>query len=225
MKKFSIITAAGIGERMQSSLPKQFLILSGMPLLMHTIKKFEAMVEGEILVTLPENYIDYWKKLCAEYDFHVPHTTVAGAGTRFESVRNALEKINADEALVAIHDGVRPMVSESLIKNIFAGAEKNGNAVPFIHLSDSIRSVEGEKNSYADRKNFVSIQTPQCFLLTSLRKAYAQNFSEKFTDDATAVEAATGEKIFLMEGERQNIKITTYSDFEYCESQMEKVTG
>lgn len=224
MKKFAIITAAGTGERMQSSLPKQFLLLAGLPVLMHTIKKFEAMTD-EIIVTLPENYIEYWKKLCAEYDFHVAHTTIAGAGTRFESIKNALEKITVDEALVAIHDGVRPMISELLIKNIFSLAEKNGNAVPYLPLPESIRSIEGEKNVYADRKKFVGIQTPQCFRWSSLRKAYAQKFSEAFTDDATAVEAATGEKIFLVEGERQNIKITTHSDFDYCESLMEKIAG
>jgi 2-C-methyl-D-erythritol 4-phosphate cytidylyltransferase len=223
MKKFTIITAAGTGERMLSSLPKQFLVLAGMPLLMHTIKKFEDT--GEIIITLPGNYIDYWQKLCAEYDFHVQHIIVAGAGTRFESIKNALEKIKDDEALVTVHDGVRPMVSESLIENIFLSAEKNGNAVPFIPLSESIRSIDGEKNSYADRKKFVSIQTPQCFRLSSLKKAYTQNFNETFTDDASAVEAATGEKIFLVEGEKQNIKITTSSDLDYCESMMEKIIG
>src|SRR4030095_2089758 len=160
VKRLTIITAAGTGERMQSSLPKQFLLLAGMPVLMHTIKKFEGVTE-KIIVTLPENYIDYWKKLCVEYDFHIPHTIVAGAGTRFESIRNALEKIKDDEALVAVHDGVRPMVSETFIKNIFSEAEKNGNAVPFTPLSESIRSIDGEKNAYANRKKFVSIQTPQ----------------------------------------------------------------
>lgn len=217
MKHYAIITAAGTGERMQSSLPKQFLLLSGMPVLMHTIKKFEAIVD-EIIVTLPENYIDYWKKLCAEFDFHVAYTTVVGAGTRFESVKNALNKIKDDEALAAVHDGVRPLVSETLIKSIFASAEKNGNAAPFIPLSESIRKIDGEKNSYVDRKKFVTIQTPQCFRLSSLKRAYSQNVSDAFTDDATAVEAATGEKIFLVEGERQNIKLTTGTDFDYCEA-------
>jgi len=220
VKRFAIITAAGTGERMQSSLPKQFLLLSGMPVLMHTIKKFEGVVD-EIIVTLPEDYIGYWKKLCAEYDFHIPHTIVTGAGTRFESIKNAIKKIEGDEAWVAVHDGVRPMASESFIKNIFSSAEKNGNAVPFIPLSESIRSIEGEKNAYADRKKFISIQTPQCFKLSSLRKAYAQKISEAFTDDATAVESATGEKIFLVEGEKENIKITTYADLDYCESVVE----
>ena len=224
MKKFTIITAAGTGERMQSSLPKQFLLLAGMPVLMHTIKKFEAVVD-EIIITLPENYNDYWKKLCAEYDFHIPHTSVTGAGTRFDSIRNALQKIKDDEALVAVHDGVRPMIREALIKNIFVSAEKNGNAVPFTPLSESIRNVEGEKNAVADRKKIISIQTPQCFRLSSLRKAYAQKFSEEFTDDSTAVESATGEKIFLVQGEKHNIKITNSSDFDYCESLMEKITG
>jgi 2-C-methyl-D-erythritol 4-phosphate cytidylyltransferase len=223
MKRFAIITAAGTGERMQSSLPKQFMLLAEMPVLMHSIKKFDKTVD-EIIVTLPANYIDYWKKLCAEYDFHIPHSIVTGAGTRFDSIKNALEKIKDDEALVAVHDGVRPLVSESLIENIFTAAEKNSNAVPFIPLSESIRSIDGEKNSHIDRKKFVSIQTPQCFRLSSLRKAYAQKFSESFTDDATAVESATGEKIFLVEGEKENIKITTSSDFDYCESLMEKIS-
>jgi 2-C-methyl-D-erythritol 4-phosphate cytidylyltransferase len=223
VKRLTIITAAGTGERMQSSLPKQFLLLAGMPVLMHTIKKFETEVD-ETIVTLPENYTDYWKKLCAEYDFHVPHTIVTGAATRFDSIKNALEKIKDDEALVAVHDGVRPIISTSFIKNIFSSAEKNGNGVPFIPLSESIRSIDGEKNIYANRKKFVGIQTPQCFRLSSLRKAYAQKFSESFTDDATAVESATGEKIFLVEGEKQNIKITTWSDLDYCES-MIKITG
>jgi 2-C-methyl-D-erythritol 4-phosphate cytidylyltransferase len=177
----------------------------------------------EIIVTLPENYIDYWKKLCAEYDFHIPHNIVAGGGTRFDSIQNAIEMIEDDEALVAVHDGVRPMMSESFIKNIFSSAEKNGNVVPFIPLSESIRSLDGDKNVYADRKKFVSIQTPQCFRLSSLRKAYSQKFSEAFTDDATAVESATGEKIFLVEGEKENIKITTYADFDYCKSVIEKI--
>lgn len=224
MKRFAIITAAGTGERMQSSLPKQFLLLSGMPVLMHSIKKFEALAD-ETIVTLPEGYMDYWKKLCAEYDFHIPHTIVSGAATRFESIKNALKQIKEDEALVAVHDGVRPMVSELLIKNIFDAAEKNGNAVPFTPFAESIRMKDGEKNAYADRKKFVTIQTPQCFRLSSLRKAYAQKFSETFTDDATAVESATGEKIFLVEGKEQNIKITTWSDFDYCEAMMEKITG
>lgn len=224
MKRLTIITAAGTGERMQSSLPKQFLLLSGMPVLMHTIKKFEAVVD-EIIVTLPEAYIEYWKKLCAEYDFQATYTIIGGGGTRFESIKNALEKIRDEQALVAVHDGVRPMVSEPFIKNIFASVEKNGNAIPFTPLSESIRSLDGEKNSYADRKKFVGIQTPQCFHLSSLRKAYAQKFSESFTDDATAVEAATGEKIFLVEGEKQNIKLTTWADFDYCEALMEKVAG
>lgn len=221
MKRLTIITAAGSGERMQSTLPKQFLVLAGVPVLMHTIRKFEGIAD-EIIVTLPESYIGYWQKLCAEYDFHVSHTTVPGGKTRFDSIKNALQKINADDALVAVHDGVRPIVSEELIKNIFTRAENNGNAVPFLALTESIRKIEGEKNSYADRKSFVSIQTPQCFQLSSLKKAYAQEFSQEFTDDATAVEAATGEKIFLAEGERQNIKITTEADIDLCEMMIEK---
>lgn len=211
MKHHVIITAGGSGTRLQSELPKQFLLLSGLPVLMHTVKKFFG-ISGKIIVTLPENHFSTWKKLCDVYEFAIPHEVVGGGESRFHSIKNALEKITDDDSLVAVHDGVRPSVSEKLIRKIFSEGEKNGNAVPFLLLSESIRRVDGNENSYTDRKNFVSVQTPQCFGIASLRKAYAQKFSESFTDDATAVEAATGEKIFLVEGEKQNIKITTMED-------------
>jgi 2-C-methyl-D-erythritol 4-phosphate cytidylyltransferase len=220
MKHHVIITAGGSGTRMQSELPKQFLLLSGLPVLMHTLKKFSS-IDGKIIVTLPEKHFDTWKKLCDVYEFDVAHEVVSGGEKRFHSIRNALEKISEDDSLVAVHDGVRPAVSEKLIQKIFDAAEKNRNAVPFLSLSESIRRMDGKENSNADRKNFVSIQTPQCFRIASLRKAYEQKFNESFTDDATAVEAATGEKIFLVEGEKQNIKITTMEDLIVVEQLMQ----
>jgi 2-C-methyl-D-erythritol 4-phosphate cytidylyltransferase len=217
MKHHVIITAGGSGTRLQSELPKQFLLLNKLPVLMHTVKKFSG-ISGKIIVTLPENHLETWKKLCEAYQFEIPHEVVNGGESRFHSIKNALEKITDDDSLVAVHDGVRPAVSEKLIQKIFYAAEKNGNAVPFLPLSESIRQVDKSgANSFADRKSFVSIQTPQCFGIKSLRKAYAQKFSESFTDDATAVEAATGEKIFLVEGEEQNIKITTREDLIFAE--------
>ena len=211
MRQHVIITAGGSGTRMQSELPKQFLLLSGLPVLMHTVKKFSG-ISGKIILALPASHIPTWEKFCSDYQFEISHTISEGGETRFHSVKNALEKIEDDDAMVAVHDGVRPAVSGELIQKIFDAAEKKGNAVPFLPLSESIRQVDPDSNRGADRKNFVSIQTPQCFGIKSLRKAYAQKFSESFTDDATAVEAATGEKIFLVEGERQNIKITTMED-------------
>ena len=220
MKHHAIMTAGGSGTRLQSELPKQFLLLSGLPVLMHTVKKFSG-ISGKIIVTLPSNHIETWKKLCSLYDFEIAHTVCDGGATRFHSVKNALEEIPDEEALVAVHDGVRPAVSEELIQKVFNAAEKNGNAIPFLTLSESIRKKdETGSNFYADRKNFISIQTPQCFKIKSLRKAYAQPFSESFTDDAAAVEAATGEKIFLVEGERGNIKITTMEDLIFAEQLM-----
>lgn len=217
MRQHVIITAGGSGTRLQSELPKQFLLLSGLPVLMHTMKKF-AGVSGKIIVTLPENHFNTWKKLCSAYQFEIPHVIVGGGESRFHSVKNALEKITDDDSLVAVHDGVRPAVSEKLVQKIFDAAEQNGNAVPFLPLNESIRGVDEKgNNAYADRKNFVNIQTPQCFGIKSLRKAYAQKFNATFTDDAAAVEAATGEKIFLVEGEKQNIKITAMEDLIFAE--------
>jgi 2-C-methyl-D-erythritol 4-phosphate cytidylyltransferase len=186
---------------------------------MHTVKKF-ADVSGKIIVTLPENHFNTWKKLCSAYQFETPHEIVSGGESRFHSVKNALQKITDDDALVAVHDGVRPALSEELIQKIFAAAAKKGNAVPFLPLTESIRQVSENFNVFAQRKNFVSIQTPQCFSIGALRKAYAQKFSESFTDDAAAIEAATGEKIFLVEGEKQNIKITTMEDLIVAEQLM-----
>ena len=151
MKHHVIITAGGSGTRFQSELPKQFLLLNGLPVLMHTVKKFSG-ISGEIIVALPENHISTWKKLCSVYEFDIPHTISAGGETRFHSVKNALEKISDNESLAAVHDGVRPAVSKELIQKIFDAAEKNGNAVPFLPLSESIRKTdESGNNFYADR--------------------------------------------------------------------------
>ena len=215
-----IITAGGSGTRLQSELPKQFLLLNGLPVLMHTMKKFSG-ISGKIILALPSVHIPTWEKLCLVYEFEIEHTVCHGGATRFHSVKNALAEIPDEDALVAVHDGVRPAVSEELIEKIFLAANQNGNAVPFLPLNESIRRTdEGGNNYYAGRKNFISIQTPQCFSIQSLRKAYAQPFSESFTDDAAAVEAATGEKIFLVEGERRNIKITTIEDLIVAERLM-----
>jgi len=218
MKQHAIIVAGGSGERMMLESPKQFLLLSGVPVLMHTVKKF-ASLNGKIIVALPYIHISTWEKLCLAYGFEIPHIVCEGGVTRFHSVKNALKKVQSNNSLVAVHDGVRPVVSEELIRNVFEGAQKNGNAVPFLPLSESIRKIDANgNNSYADRKKFISIQTPQCFSSTLLRKAYERNYNETYTDDATVVEAVTGEKIFLIKGEKQNIKITTLEDMVLAET-------
>ncbi|MFA6923255.1 MAG: 2-C-methyl-D-erythritol 4-phosphate cytidylyltransferase [Bacteroidales bacterium] len=221
LKKFVIITAGGKGERMLSATPKQFLLIKNKPILYHAINSFYKYDKSiNIIVTLPKEYISHWKKLCEKHKIKIKHTIVSGGNTRFHSVKNALNIIK-DDSIIAIHDGVRPFVSEKLISNIFKVAEKNGNAIPVLLPNESMREKIGNVNVAVDRKFFYSVQTPQCFKSAILKKAYEQNFSPSFTDDATVVEQL-GLKIFMVEGERENIKITTPLDFDFAKVIFEK---
>ncbi len=207
MKKYALIVAGGSGSRMNSSVPKQFMLLRGMPVLMHTIKRFAAYDPSvEIIIVLPHNQFSTWKGLCAEYNFAVEHILVQGGSVRFESVKNGLSKIPG-EGLVAIHDGVRPLVSSETIKRCFETAESKGNAVPVMPLIESIRYVEGETNKAVDRKSYVTIQTPEVFRVSEIKTAYETDYLDVFTDDASVFEYA-GHKINLVEGNKENIKIT-----------------
>ncbi len=207
MKKYVIIVAGGSGNRMNAGVPKQFLLLSGRPVLMHTIQRFfEADPSANSIVALPQNEISTWKELCAQHSFTISHQIAEGGETRFHSVKNALTMVK-EKSIVAIHDGVRPFVSVDLINRSFSEAEKFGNAVPAVPVNDSLRKVEGEHNEIADRSSFVTIQTPQCFGSEILKEAYTADYRDIFTDDANVVEFH-GQPIHLMEGERENIKIT-----------------
>ncbi len=207
MEQSVIIVAGGSGNRMNAGIPKQFVLLGGKPILMHTTQRFaEADASIEIIVVLPKNEIDGWKALCEKYSFSIAHTVVEGGETRFHSVKNGLAFVK-EKSIVAIHDGVRPFASPALINKCFTEAEKNGSAVPAISLNDSIRKTEGDKNSIADRSSFVIVQTPQCFDSEILKAAYELTYQTTFTDDASVVEHS-GKKIHLVEGERENIKIT-----------------
>ena len=217
MKQFVIIVAGGSGSRMKSEIPKQFMLLKNIPVLMHTIKKnFDFNSAISIIVVLPESQIDYWKKLCVDYKFTIHHTCIAGGKTRFHSVKNGLNII-AENGLVAVHDGVRPLVSNQTIQNVFSVAEQKGNAIPCLPLNDSIRIVEGENSSAVLRSKYRLIQTPQCFSSSLIKKAFEQTYNDSFTDCASVVEAM-GEKINLVEGNPENIKITTPSDLLIAES-------
>jgi 2-C-methyl-D-erythritol 4-phosphate cytidylyltransferase len=215
--KYVIIVAGGTGTRMNSVIPKQFLEINGLPILMHTIRKFAECIEHiKIIVVLPEIHIGLWKALCEEHQFKIPHQVVTGGETRFYSVKNGLATIHLGstlqkDALVAVHDAVRPLVSKSTIINTFEMAEKKGNAIPAIRINESIREVSGQQSKAVDRDNFFVIQTPQCFLYSQLTKAYQQDYVSSFTDDATVVET-NGELIHLVEGNPENIKITTPKD-------------
>jgi len=211
MKLYALIVAGGTGERMKSEIPKQFIEIAGKPILMHTIEKFRAF-DGSIgiITVLPENQLRFWNELQKKYSFTVPHTLVKGGKTRFNSVRNGLGFIY-EPGLVAIHDGVRPFVTIETIKRCFDTAEKLGNAIPVISPSDSLRIVTGNGSQPVDRTKIMLIQTPQVFRTELIRYAFRQDYSPDFTDDAIVLER-TGEKINLVEGNRENIKITNPED-------------
>ncbi len=210
MNKVAIIVAGGIGSRMAADLPKQFLPIANEPLLFHTLRKFENLVDHLILVMHPE-WISYWNDLIAKHSFNVKHTIVAGGQTRAQSVLNGLEHVEND-CLVAIHDAARPTVTKELIDSTFKNAEKHGACIPVIDLKDSIREISEDGNSKAvNRSKFKSVQTPQTFQASILKAAFENKDYEKYTDDASLVEA-NGTPVFLIEGEEKNIKVTTASD-------------
>jgi 2-C-methyl-D-erythritol 4-phosphate cytidylyltransferase len=211
MNQYVIIVAGGSGKRMGAEIPKQFLELAGRPVLMHTIERFKAYNENiEIITVLPENQLRNWCEIQNKYSFSIPHTLVKGGKHRFFSVRNGLRFVG-ESGLVAIHDGVRPFVSLDTIARCFDTAEKFGNAIPSIPATESIRIVTDSGNSPINRINVRQIQTPQVFRASLIKKAYALDYKPEYTDDAMVLEQ-TGEKINLVDGNRENIKITNPED-------------
>ena len=207
-----IIVAGGSGSRFKSDIPKQFVELANKPILMHSVTAFYNYDKNaEIIIVLPEQQLDYWVSLCKKYNFNIKHRVVIGGKTRFNSVKNALNSIEQSDNLIAIHDGVRPLVSNKTIENCFMQAKISGNAIPVILPVDSVRQVADNDSNIVDRANLRLIQTPQVFKAKILKKAYNQDFDESFTDDASVVETF-GEKINLVEGNRENIKITNNID-------------
>jgi 2-C-methyl-D-erythritol 4-phosphate cytidylyltransferase len=222
---FVIIVAGGRGKRMGGDIPKQFLPLKGRPLLMHTILLFfQFDSKLKIILTLPKEHLDYWELICKENQFSIPHKVVVGGETRFESVKNGLSAVDHSDGVVAIHDGVRPMVSNDTIERCFDCARKLGTAVPVITIMDSIRMKDKRSSVPVDRNQYYIVQTPQIFKIEMLLKAYQQNYSADFTDDASVVEKS-GVKIELVEGNRENIKITTPLDMIMAETFLNKTYG
>ena len=216
-RKYAIIVAGGSGTRMNSPVPKQFLKLDGRPVLMHTISRFvETGLPIEIILVLPRDQFDFWQHLCHEYQFGVPMLIAEGGETRFHSVKNGLRLIDSD-GIVAIHDAARPLVNSKTILTAFKAAEMYGNAVPAVPVSDSIRQIDSTLSIAVDRSRFCKIQTPQCFDVRILQRAYQQEYRYTFTDDATVVES-TGERIHLIDGNIGNIKITTPEDLVVAEA-------
>ena len=211
MELYVVIVAGGSGKRMGAEIPKQFLELAGRPVLMHTIERFKSFNKAiEIITVLPENQLRHWIELQKKYYFTVPHTLVKGGAHRFFSVRNGLKFVNVP-GLVAIHDGVRPFVSIDTIKRCFDTAEKLGNAIPSISPTESLRIITDQGSEPVNRLHVKQVQTPQVFNAELIKKAYLQEYKPGFTDDATVLEN-TGERINLVDGNRENIKITNPED-------------
>ena len=228
-KKYVIVVAGGSGTRMGASKPKQFLELGGKAILRRTIEVFlEACPEINVVTVLPEEHMDYWKQYCYSTDFICPQVLVKGGITRFHSVRNALEKV-PDGALVAIHDGVRPLLSAGLVNRLFEAAESSPGVIPIIPCVDTLKvlrkkvwddgsetysAVPGQS---ADRSVLYGAQTPQIFQSETIRKAYTQAYDTAFTDDASVFERY-GKSLSYLLGERLNIKITTQEDIVLAEA-------
>lgn len=211
LQKTVIIVAGGSGTRMKSLQPKQFLRLKNTPLLMHTMRVFydwDASIS--IRLVLPENQMERWNTLCGEFNFTLPHQVIPGGDTRFYSVKNALHGLSA-EGLVAVHDGVRPLVSQKTIAGAFQTAVEQGSAVPVVPLTESVREIVDSGTISRPRKHYLSVQTPQVFRSEWLLKAYQTAYSEHFTDDASVVEAA-GYTIHTCAGNDENIKVTSPKD-------------
>ena len=218
MNKAAILVAGGKGMRMGTSLPKQYLPLAGKPVLMHTLEKFfSADPSLHLILVLPKDDFDYWKALCENHNFTLPHELVAGGESRFQSVKSGLMALSFTEGLVAIHDGVRPFVTEQVIQSSFAEAAKSGSAIPVVSLKDSLRKVDSNgKSSFQDRASFRLVQTPQTFQVAQLLKAFSVEELDIFTDDATVYEHQ-GWEITLIEGNSENIKLTTPEDLAFAE--------
>ncbi|GAB3342441.1 2-C-methyl-D-erythritol 4-phosphate cytidylyltransferase [Marivirga atlantica] len=220
--QYAIIVAGGAGSRMQSEIPKQFLELKGLPILMHTLTAFyNADQSINIILTLPKDQIAYWKSLCTKFDFTIKHEIVEGGETRFHSVSNGLKTIKIDDGIVAIHDGVRPLISPNIIKESIKQSKLLGNAIVCVPMKDSVRERDEQGNRHLDRNKLVAVQTPQTFNIKLIKEAFKADYQPTFTDDASVFEANSGQ-VNLIEGDYMNIKITTPEDLIFAEAYMEK---
>ena len=212
MNKYALIVAGGKGLRMGGELPKQYLPLGdGIPVLMHTLKAFYTYdPQVELILVIPGDHESYWKELCDKYNFKIPHRIARGGETRFHSVKNGLELVSG-LGLVGVHDGVRPFVSTEVIARCYAVAQSDKAAIPVIEVVETIRHLTDTGSETMNRNDYRLVQTPQVFDVTLLKKAYTQEYDPFFTDDASVVESM-GMDVTLVDGNRENIKITTPFD-------------
>ena len=215
---YIIIVAGGKGLRMGSDIPKQFLPIGGKPVLMRTLERFRAYSSAlQIILVLPEAQQDYWRKLCEEFHFDVEYNLANGGQTRFHSVQNGLALVPDDaEGVVGVHDGVRPFPSIEVIRNCYETARTAKAVIPVIPVVETVRHLEGDKSVTVPRGDYRLVQTPQTFDIQLLKSANRQPYNDGFTDDASVVESY-GHAITLVEGNRENIKITTPYDLKIAE--------
>lgn len=213
MKKYAIIVAGGKGLRMGKEIPKQFLpIGEDRPILFYTIEAFyKNDPRIKILLVLPREQQKYWAELCKTHNFTIKHTIVNGGETRYHSVKNGLAMVTDTDSVVAIHDGVRPFVAQAVISGCYTVAQTHRSAIPVIDIVETLREVTEEGTHTVNRDHYKIVQTPQVFDTKLLKEAYSQEYNPLFTDDASVVEAL-GKEIFMVPGNRENIKITTPYD-------------
>ncbi len=210
-----IITAGGIGKRMGASVPKQFLLLAGKPILLQTLNRLHAFApNAQFVITLPQEWKSEWKALCEKHNCQIDHLVISGGEERFHSVQNALRECVGEK--ICIHDGVRPLVSKEAFERGFLALESHLGAVPGMPIQESLRWFDDENNKALNRVNYTVIQTPQWFKKDQLVKAYEQEFTNLFTDDASVFEAA-GFRIHIFQGNKENVKITQAEDLEWAE--------
>jgi 2-C-methyl-D-erythritol 4-phosphate cytidylyltransferase len=213
-----VIVAGGLGTRMKSNTPKQFMQLAGKPVVFYSMERFHAFDPTiNIVLVLPEKHVNEWKGLCEQHNFSIPHTIALGGPTRFHSVKSGLNAIDTTDGIVGVHDGARPLINPILIQEAYTIAEKHGNAIPAIAPAETVRELNGPVSKQLNREHLRLIQTPQCFKLSTLKRAYEAPYNEVFTDDASVAEDM-GERIHLIEGDRANIKITTPADLTIAEA-------
>lgn len=217
--KSIIIVAGGKGLRMGGDIPKQFLPIGGKPILMHTIDRFlQYDASMQVVLVLPESQQDYWRTLCQQYHFSQPYALANGGETRFHSVKNGLAKVSPDATLIGVHDGVRPFVSLDTIRATYEEAARSEAVVPVIDVVETVRHlISPQVSETVPRSDYKLVQTPQVFSATLLRQAYAQPYTDFFTDDASVVERF-GHPVTLVPGNRENIKITTPFDLTIAEA-------
>lgn len=216
MKRFAVIVAGGKGLRMGNEIPKQFLLLQGKPILLWSLEAFAAFDPTiECTVVLPESQIAYWKELCKKHSCSVPHAVVAGGAERFNSVQNGLRTISGD-GVVAVHDGVRPLLTGTMLQEGFEMASDFASAVPYIDSIDSLRIIDGDRTKTLDRSLIKRIQTPQIFDAVQLKEVMDVSYNPKFTDEASVWEHS-GRMLHFYKGDSRNIKITTPEDLQIAE--------